>query len=442
MLSNRLKSLRLLTFQTVITTLVILVFGLATSVLLSRNLGPVGRGEIAAAMLWPVLLIYIGSTGLISSTLYFSALPNAKTEAIFANSMALALAQSVVVMAVGFVVLPWLLASQSSYVVASSRLYLLLIPLSLATQYCMSILQGRMQILQFNFLRVIIPVGYLIGTVALLGTQRLTLKSIIVLHLWINVGVLAAAISSLLRAHIKLGWRADMRLAREMLRYGFRVQLGDISLLGNQRLDQVMIAAWLSPVQLGLYVAAVSAAGLGQLLATAVRMVATPAIAQNASANERAALAQSVFRRYWGLSLPAVIVIGLLLPIAIPRVFGADFRPAIWVAEVLLLSVLFDGAKMVLTGAAQALGRPLLSSRAEVIGLVATCLLLIVLLPLLKIMGAAIASVLASLITLIFITRGLYLSDNISPRNLFRLQGSDFRILFDQFYGRFIPNKE
>jgi O-antigen/teichoic acid export membrane protein len=299
-----------------------------------------------------------------------------------------------------------------------------------------------MQILRFNFLRVIIPVGYLIGTVALLGTQRLTLKSIIVLQLGLSVVVLAAAISSLLQAHIKLGWRADMRLAREMVHYGFRVQLGDISVVGNQRLDQVMIAAWLSPVQLGLYVAAVSAAGLGQLLATAVRMVVTPTIAQKASANERAALAQGVFRRYWGMSLPVVIVVGLLLPIAIPRVFGADFRSAIWIAEVLLLSVLFDGAKTVLTGTAQALGRPFLSSRAEAIGLAVTCLSLIVLLPLLKIMGAAIASVLASLITLVFITRGLYLSDNISPRNLFRLQGSDFRNLFDQFYGRLLPDKE
>jgi O-antigen/teichoic acid export membrane protein len=335
-----------------------------------------------------------------------------------------------------------LLASQSAYVVAAARLYLFLIPLSLATQYCMSILQGKMQILRFNFLRVIIPAGYLIGTVALIGTQLLTLKSIIVLHLVLNVGALAAAVFSLLRARIKLGWRADVCLAKEMLRYGFRVQLGDISVLGNQRLDQVMIAAWLSPVQLGLYVAAVSAAGLGRLLATAVRMVVTPTIARKASANERAALAQGVFRRYWGMSLPAAVVIGLLMPIAIPRVFGADFRSAIWVAEILLLGVLLEGAKTVLTGAAQALGRPLLSSRAEVIGLVATCVSLIVLLPLLKIMGAAIASVMASLITLVFITRGLYLSDSISPRNLFRLQGSDFRIPYDQFYGRLAPDKE
>ena len=89
---DRQKSLRLLTFQTVITNLTILTFGLATSVLLSRNVGPNGRGEIAAVMLWPMLLIYIGSGGIISSTLYFAAVPDAKTELIFANSMAIAMA--------------------------------------------------------------------------------------------------------------------------------------------------------------------------------------------------------------------------------------------------------------------------------------------------------------------------------------------------------------
>ncbi len=126
------NTLWLSTAQTLITTLIVLLLGLTTSVLLSRNLGPTGRGEIAAAMLWPVLLIYIGSTGLISSTLYFAALPDAKTETIFANVMALALLQGSVAMGVGFVALPWLLASQSTYVVAAARLYLLLIPVSLA----------------------------------------------------------------------------------------------------------------------------------------------------------------------------------------------------------------------------------------------------------------------------------------------------------------------
>jgi O-antigen/teichoic acid export membrane protein len=198
----------------------------------------------------------------------------------------------------------------------------------------------------------------------------------------------------------------------------------------------------LTPVQLGLYVAAVSASGLGQILATGVRMVVTPGIAQKASANERIALSQDVFRRYWTLSLPSICAIGLILPFAIPCVFGRDFGAATWVAEVLLLSTLFNGAKTVLTGAAQALGRPLLSSRAEVIGLATNFFLLLVLLPTLSIMGAAIASVVTCLVTLIFVTRGLYLSDNISPRKLFRVEVKDFRILFDQCFGRLLPHKE
>lgn len=439
---DRQKSLRLLTFQTVITNLTILAFGLATSVLLSRNLGPNGRGEIAAVMLWPILLIYIGCGGLISSTLYFAAVPDAKTELIFANSMAIAMAQSIVIMAVGFVAMPWLLASQSAYVVEASRLYLLLIPVSLTTQYCTSILQGRMKMLSFNLLRVMLQAGYLVGTLTLIVVQRLTVRHIVILHLGISLGILAASICVLLKTKIKLGLRGDWALAKEMLRYGFHVQLGDIPMLGNQRLDQIMMAAWLTPVQLGLYVAAVSSSSLGQLLATAVRMVVTPSIARRASAIERAALAQDMFRRYWALSLPSVIIIGLILPLTIPRLFGEDFRAATWVAEVLLLSTLFNGAKTVLTGAAQALGRPLLSSRAEMIGLAANVLALVVLLPTFQIMGAAIASVLTCLITLVLITRGLYLSDNISPAGLFRFRSSDFRILFDHRYGRFLLGKQ
>ena len=79
--------LRPLIVRTLLTSFGIAGLGLVNSVLLSRWLGPAGRGEVAAAILWPTLLVYLGSMGLIGAILYFAALPDSKPRAIFANGL-------------------------------------------------------------------------------------------------------------------------------------------------------------------------------------------------------------------------------------------------------------------------------------------------------------------------------------------------------------------
>ena len=131
---------------------------------------------------------------------------------------------------------------------------------------------------------------------------RLTLLNIIVLHLLLNVVVLIATLISLSRAGISLSFGVDGSLAKRMLKYGAKIQVGGITGMANMSLDQVLMAAWLPPDRLGLYVVAVSAAGLAQVFSQAVQMVLTPSITQKESLAERAAVLQGVFRRYWLLS--------------------------------------------------------------------------------------------------------------------------------------------
>src|SRR5882724_876199 len=131
--------LRSLIFRTLLTNGGITVLSLANSVLLSRWLGPAGRGEVAAAMLWPMLLVYLGSMGLIVSTMYFTSLPGSQPQIVFNNAVILGLILCAITLPIGFVALPWLLKSQTSHVVDASRLFLLVIPISLIAQFGTSI---------------------------------------------------------------------------------------------------------------------------------------------------------------------------------------------------------------------------------------------------------------------------------------------------------------
>ena len=425
--------LRPLILKTLITNFGLTFLGLVNSVLLSRWLGPAGRGEIAAAMLWPTMLVYLSSLGLIMATMYFAALPGSKPRVLFANSTLLGIAQGTVAAAIGFAILPWVLRSQTADVVSAGRLFLLVIPISLITQYGVSILQGQMRISSFNWLRMILPSGYLLGTVILAITGRLSLFSIILLHLFLNAASLIGTLVALSSSGVKLSLRPDADLAKQMLKYGGKVHVGNMSGMANLTLDQVLMAAWLPPAALGLYVAAVSSAGLSQVFSQAVQMVATPSITQRETATERASILQGVFRSYWLLSFLITVAIGALLPVAIPLVFGASFKDAIWPAEVLLAGAFFLGAQVVLAGGAQALGNPWLGSKGNIGALIVTLVLLYFLLPRLGIMGAAIASAAAYLTQLMIVVYGLRKTHGIPMTGLFRVRFADLNSALSLF---------
>ena len=81
-------------------------------------------------MLWPTMLVYLSSMGLIMATMYFAALPESRPDSLFANATLLGVAQGILAAIVGFAILPWVLRSQTSEVVSAGRLFLLVIPIA------------------------------------------------------------------------------------------------------------------------------------------------------------------------------------------------------------------------------------------------------------------------------------------------------------------------
>jgi len=397
------------------------LLGLINSIVISRSLGPGGRGELAATLLWPGLLIYLSSMGLIVAAVYFSSQASARPQVLLNNLIAFGVLLSALAIPIGFFALPWLLRSQSSAVVHASRWYLAVIPLSLLNQFGLGILQGRLRLRWVNRLRLIMPCGYLVGTIALLLSHQLTVMNIVAVQLVLNLVSLLATIVVLAIHGVHPNFKIDLDLGRRMFGYGCKVHLGQVSGLANISLDQALIAAWLPPAYLGLYVVAVSVSGVPQLFASAVEAVTTPSVGQKESRNEQRELALAAFRRYWRVSLLIVVSMAALLPLAIPVIFGSSFKSALLPAEILLLASLFMGARQVLGGVSFALGDPWLGSKGNIAGLLGTVILLYLLLPALGIVGAAIASAGAYFAEVAVILYGLRRRHAIPTAQFFRL---------------------
>ena len=227
-------------------------------------------------------------------------------------------------------------------------------------------------------------------------------------------------------------WRPDPQVARGLLGYGLRAHLGSIASLANVRLDQAIISILLPFGELGLYAVAVSLSGAVCLAANTLAIVTFPHIASLSSMSEKERALGRFLRFALVLSVLAAITTLWLAPWILGLFFGADFLPATGVARVLILASIPLGFNSILTAGVKAMGHPLVSSLAEVIGLGVTGIALWLLLPAYGIMGAAWASLLVYSFVgalMLFQMRRIF---ELKLAELFRPTSDDWRYVSDR----------
>lgn len=186
-------------------------------------------------------------------------------------------------------------------------------------------------------------------------------------------------------------------LALEGLDFGAKSWLGGLAQLGNLRLDQFLMITLVTPRVLGLYAVATTLAGAATL---ATGALAPPLMTRIAAGHTellpyavRVSVAVMVFTN---------LALALVTPTILTVLFGPEFSAAIPMAMVLLAASVPYGAGMVLSAGMQASGSPLIPSVAEGMALVVTVVGLIVLLPPLGGLGAAVVSLAAYSLSFVF----------------------------------------
>ena len=384
--------------SSLVATALIQVLNVVTGVILARTLGPSGRGELAAVILWPTMLWTVGNLGVVDSVTFHSARRSAPQRSIVSTSLAIALVQSAVLVAIGLVLVPLVLAKQEASVVRDCLIFLASIPTSLVTLYLASVLNGTHRFVAFNVVRTTVFVGNAAGLVALAIASELTVTSAMFAYLASQVlTVLIAAI--LVLPSTGPPSRPERLLAREMLAYGFRSQLSTISNLLNERVDQLVISIVLAPASLGLYVVAWTMTSLSSMIGYSVTFAALPRVAQAESAEERRARAHRYVFLTFAATVAVTIPVLLLAPEILRIFFGGDFVQATGVTRVLLVASIALGTGRVLEAVLKGVNRPLHAGLAEGAGLIVTAVGLGALLPTLGLMGAAITSLAAYSVT-------------------------------------------
>jgi O-antigen/teichoic acid export membrane protein len=361
-----------------------------SGILVARLLGPQGRGQYAIAILWPSVILAVGNLGLREAFTYEQARAPELRSILTAHALILGLGQSVLLMALGAVLVPLLTRTQAPEVTQAGLLFLLVIPAILQAQYALGLLQGNLDIPVFNVVRLSVSVVYLLGTLLLWAMSAMSVWNA---TLALVVANFVTGFMALVTVLTKFGasWRLDRGLTRGLLSYGIRNHAGSLSFMLNQRADQMLMAVLITPVQLGWYTAAVSISAMARLASGAFGTLAFPKVTNKPVEEQR-----RVTGMYSRLNVTITVVLGvglmLSIPLLIPLLYGRAYLPSILPAEILTIGAICVGIGQAWASSLRGLGYPLVPAKAEAISLVATVIGLALTLRTLGIVGASLTS--------------------------------------------------
>ena len=378
---------------TIWTNIILAVLSLASGGLAARLLGVAGRGELAAIQIWPTFLAGFSMLGLSEAIVYFTAKESKNAGRYLVSAVSLTLLVSTLFMGIGYVFIPIFLAVQSPEVVVASRIYLLMIPLFSLIGLPLQTLRGRNDLLVWNLIRLVQPFGWVcILLVMGLGGRNSAPEAALV-YLWM-VGLLFLPIAYIVSRRIPGPYRFERNLWSPMLRFGIPSVAASLPVILNLRLDQLLMAAFLSPQVLGLYVVAVAWASAVSPLLNAIGIIIFPRVASQTIPKERMRVLIQGIHLAVMVGLGVVVILITITPYVLPWIFGEDFRQAIPSSLILIIAGVISCISSILEEGARGLGKPSVVLAGESVGLVATILALALLLKPFGILGASISSLL------------------------------------------------
>ena len=356
--------------------------GFVTGPLLAQALGPDGRGNLAAII---VPLTLTPQIMVLSLNLYAGRQAARKVNVgLIADTIGGVLV--VIGLAISALALP--LADYLAQGRDTVRAFLIvgfaLTPIGLVALLLESLLVNLERWRAYIVARVLMPGLQLTGVIALYLAGELTVATAAGLTMcaWL---LTMAPLSAALRGAGRL--RFSLSFVREGIAFGARAWLGGIAQLANARFDQLLMIRLVDARELGLYAVAVTVSMAPSFFTGAL----APPLYARVAGGQRELIARAM-RVTLLAAIGSGLAVAAVTPLLLPLLFGDGFRDAIAMALVLLLAAIPLAGAAVLSSALTADGAPGVPSIAEAIALCITVPGLLLVLPWLGGLGAAIVS--------------------------------------------------
>lgn len=359
-------------------------------IILARALGPTVRGEYAAITAWFGIVLVVGQFGQPAALCFYVAREPDRAREYVATSRTITVLTGVFALVIGVIVAPVLAKGNFDVALGYRIVFGSSIVAFVGSSYTSS-LQAR-DLRRWNFVRLSQPLLSVIIVIVLWRVGLLSLFTALVTLAATMLLQLIYSYVSCRRAGLAPG-RNQMNLIRPLVAYG-GAQIGALAPAAlNTQLDQVILSQTVSSADLGRYAIAVSLTLLPVPLVSAIGYVTFPRLAS------QTAITSSTHRiQRFAVFGSVGLAVGMLLPLAafsnwvIPIVFGIDYRAAIPMVWILTPGAIFLAWGQVTGDILRGRNRPIVVAWAQGLAAVFTVVLLVALLPLLGVYGAAVAS--------------------------------------------------
>lgn len=411
-------------FRVSVSKFAIIVFGLITSIITARHLGPEKNGIIAILMVYPSLFMAIGSLGVRQSTTYFLG------KKIFSeDQIKTAITQIWFFTSIFSVLICYFLITELSRSgVNKTLVYLALapIPFVLFNTYNSGVFLGKNEISQFNKINWIPPLIVLILTIVFLLIYTLDISGYLLALIGgpMFISFLLLFKNKFINSFsLKLKWSVII----PMIKLGgvYAIALLFISL--NAKLD-LIILGWLSTsYETGIYSKGYS---VGNYILQIPWMLNTIVFTRSAIAVKDFEFSKKVcqlLRISILVILFFVLILFFLSDFIIVLMFGSDFKESASVLKYLLFGVLFLSGFKLLNQDLAGKGKPWVSMKAMLPGLLINIALNVYLIPKYGAIGAAFSSSVSYGVAILLFLHFYSLTAGIKIKDMFNYKKSDFK---------------
>ena len=359
-------------------------------IIVARALGPGLRGDYAAVTAWFGVTTMVGGMGQPAALVYYVAHDPGRARGYVATSRAMMLVTGSAALAGGMLLAPLLVHGNPGLTGDYRIVFATSILSFVGASYTFS-LQAR-SLRWWNTVRVSQPAVSLVCLVVLWRLRLLTLTAALIVLTGTTLIQLCWAYYRCRSADLAPG-RAQARLVKPLAWYGLAQIAALTPATVNTSLDQLVLSQAVPSAVLGRYAIAVTCTMLPIPLVSAIGNVAFPRLAARVRVDGLAGRVQ--WLGIWGsgcASAAMLVPLDLVAPWVIPVVFGHGYAGAVPLMWALTPSGVFLACNQVTGDVLRGRKRPLVVARAEGLAAVFTVLLLIALLPVVGVYGAAIAS--------------------------------------------------
>jgi len=370
--------------------LAVAVLSLVNVLIVSRSLGPSGRGAVVflTAIAW--LTSSLSTFGVEEANANLAASHPHFRRSLATNSVLFAAIFGICTIGVLTALIAIVPPIAGHSATGTRWLVFAALPLLILGIYMKFLVQADYGFGLTNLVWLITPVANvtLNGVLALVGALSVATA----VATWVGGEVLGTLILVWYVARRLAGFgRPDWGVARRTLSFGLRSHAGRVMLLGNYRLDQWILGAVAGSRELGLYSVAVAWSSALFYLPTTLTAVQRPDLVR-ASQEDAARRASLIFRTAVLVTVVPALVMIAAAPFLCATIMGEAFRGSIDDLRVLTLGVFGVIALKLLGNAITAQRKPGLASIAIGIGFACTVVLDILLIPRYGGLGAALAS--------------------------------------------------